>query len=247
MATRRERLRAATITDIKEAARDLLHAGGKDEVTLRGVARALDMSAPGLYRYYDCRSTLLTALIADAFNDLGDAVEAAEAATREQPVGDRLLAAARAYRGWAVVHPHEFGLIYGDPLPGYAAPPEGPTVVAVRRGGAVFVRLYTEAWRTGLLVRPAGAPATPDGLDEALGAAQLGDELPPWARLVLVGAYARMHGMVVLEVFHHLAWLTADPSDLFDATLRGEMAGLGLPSTAPAASAGRHRPVTLSP
>ena len=31
-------------------------------------------------------------------------------------------AVCRAARAWALAHPHEYALIYGSPVPGYAAP-----------------------------------------------------------------------------------------------------------------------------
>ena len=52
-ATRRERLRAETEREIRQAARALLVERGRDAVTLRAIARELGITAPALYRYYD--------------------------------------------------------------------------------------------------------------------------------------------------------------------------------------------------
>ena len=53
MTTRRERLRTATIQEIKSAALAQIAAAGGHALSLRGVAREIDMSPAGLYRYYD--------------------------------------------------------------------------------------------------------------------------------------------------------------------------------------------------
>src|SRR6266536_658875 len=61
--SRRERVRAATRAEILLAARDLLVAGGTEDVTLRGIAAKLGITAPALYRYFDSREQLLGAPI----------------------------------------------------------------------------------------------------------------------------------------------------------------------------------------
>jgi AcrR family transcriptional regulator len=70
--TRREAARAATIREIKDTALALMRSQGTVDVTLSDVAREMRMSAPGLYRYFDGREGLLTALIVDALTDLAD-------------------------------------------------------------------------------------------------------------------------------------------------------------------------------
>lgn len=50
--TRRERLRTATLAEIKEGARRLLVTGGVDAVSLRAIARDMGMTAPAIYRYF---------------------------------------------------------------------------------------------------------------------------------------------------------------------------------------------------
>jgi AcrR family transcriptional regulator len=48
IATRRERLRAATVEEIKTTARRLLVEQGAESVTLRAIAREMGMTAPAL-------------------------------------------------------------------------------------------------------------------------------------------------------------------------------------------------------
>ena len=84
--TARERARAELTREIKEGARRQLAATGADGISLRAVARELGMVSSALYRYFPSRDDLLTALIIDAYDAIGEAAEQAiadaEAATR---------------------------------------------------------------------------------------------------------------------------------------------------------------------
>ena len=46
---------------------------GTTDVRFTDIARVMGMTAPALYRYFADRDELLTALITDAYDDLGDA------------------------------------------------------------------------------------------------------------------------------------------------------------------------------
>lgn len=224
--TRRAASRARTWQELKAAALAEVRDQGPSGLRLRAVARRLGMSPAGLYRYVDSRDGLLTALIADGYHDLADHLEvalgtpAASLPPRDRPdpvvpavVGtdrgspERLLAVGRAYRAWAVSHPNEFGLLFGDPIPGYEAPADGPTVEAMRRVGAALARPIVEAAIAGtlrvdpelgdpVLHGPPGAldAVLPPGTDRAVGP-------------LLLLAWGRLHGQVSLEVFGHHRWL----------------------------------------
>lgn len=80
--TRREQRRAATLVDIRTAARTLLAEGGPDVVTLRGIAARLGMASAGVHYYYASRDELLTALVIDAFDDLARLTDGASCGRR---------------------------------------------------------------------------------------------------------------------------------------------------------------------
>jgi AcrR family transcriptional regulator len=110
------------IGEIKAAARRHLATNGAN-LSLRAIARELDMVSSALYRYFASRDDLLTALIIDAYNEMGDVAEQADAAVAERADGPgRWLAVSRALRAWALANPAEYGLLYGTPVPGYVAP-----------------------------------------------------------------------------------------------------------------------------
>ncbi len=210
-ATRRQRIRAATIAEIKEAALDQIASGGAASLSIRGVARAIGMSPAGLYRYYRGLHDLLTDLIADAYGDLADAVS--EAAAQPGTHRQRLRAAMVAYRRWAVSQPHRFLLVFGTPVPGYAAPEGGETVEPVLRMGRAFFTVAVEAWRAGVLTPPARF-REPETSEVEL-AEELAPGFPPEAVALLLGSWGHFHGLVTLELLGHLAWLYRDPEAFY--------------------------------
>src|ERR1700691_1817733 len=110
--TARERARAELTREIAEEARRQLAAVGANGLSLRAVAKELGMVSSALYRYYPSRDDLLTALIIDAYDAVGEAAESAIAdaasgrgADRDPGIDrglgrTRWLAACHAIRGW---------------------------------------------------------------------------------------------------------------------------------------------------
>ena len=152
---RRERVRQATVEEIKAVARAQMAAEGTAGVNLRAIAREMGMTAPALYRYFGSRDDLVTALVTDAYDALADAMEAAVAAVAAGRHADRVRAAFGAFRAWGLEHPTEFALIFGSPIPGYVAPE------ATRPAGTRYTGLLA-----GLLVEAHAAGALdPAGID----------------------------------------------------------------------------------
>ena len=220
---------------------------GAPALSLRAVARAVEMSPAGLYRYYDGRDALLTALLVDAYDDLADTVAEAIGPLAEPDGGGdvsgpeelraRLVDGIEAYRRWALDHPNRFLLIFGTPVPGYAAPEGGPTVQANRRMGMAFLVLAARAHAAGAL----RAIATDDAVVAAEQeiADQLGTVSPGFpAGLVrhLLGMWARWHGLVILEVTHQWDWAYEDPATLFADEVAAMIDGLLQPAEAPPTS-----------
>jgi AcrR family transcriptional regulator len=81
--------------------------------------------ASALYRYFPSRDALLTALIIDGHGG----GRGRRDMPRHDPRG-RWLAVCHAVRTWALSHPAEYGLLYGNPVPGYAAPQETVALAA---------------------------------------------------------------------------------------------------------------------
>jgi AcrR family transcriptional regulator len=247
-AGRRARARSRTWRELKAAALAEVREVGPSRLALRSVARRLGMSPAGLYRYVESRDGLLTMLIADGYDDLADHLEVAlgtpvadlgardrpdpdvaEVAPAGEPVEVRLRTVALAYRGWALGHPNEFGLLFGDPIPGYVAPEGGPTVRAMSRVGDALARPLREAAHAGRLpldpaLRDPVVLGPPGAIDALLGP---GDDLALGPLLLL--SWGRLHGQVSLEVFGHHDWLYPDGCEaLYQAELSRMLRDLGL-------------------
>src|SRR3954453_14642105 len=152
--SRRERARAATIAEIKDAAFGLMAESGTTDVRFTDIARVMGMTPPALYRYYGDRDELLTALITDAYDALGARVASSRDSVAADDIGGRWSAAAEAYRSWARQEPEQFALILGMPVPGYAADEEGPTTEAAKRAMSQLPALLVEAAQRGKLREP---------------------------------------------------------------------------------------------
>jgi AcrR family transcriptional regulator len=209
--TARERARAELTREIKDEARRQLAADGPHRLSLRSVARELGMVSSALYRYFPSRDDLLTALIVDAYNALGEAAEQVEAATDRR---SRWLATCRAVRTWARAHPHEYALIYGSPIPGYRAPQD--TIAPASRVPLILIALAREAWHAGTLT-PASGGAVPRGAlarqSEQL-AASLATDLPSDVLVRIAIAWTQLFGMISFELFGQFVG-GYDPTDHF--------------------------------
>lgn len=121
---------------------------GAAALSLRAVARDLGVVSSAVYRYVSSRDDLLTLLVVDGYDELGDEVDAALEAVDSADHRGRLVAIGRAVRTWAVREPATYALLFGSPVPGYAAPADrttGPgTRVIVR-----LVQVWEDAWLAG--------------------------------------------------------------------------------------------------
>ena len=163
--TARARARIELTREIKAAARRQLAEVGAPGLSLRAIARELGMASSAIYRYFPGRDELLTALITDAYDEVGTAAEAATAATVGQPFVERSVALSCAVREWAIANRHEYALIYGSPVPGYAAPQD--TVASAVRIIMAMLELVVDAVAAGDIETRADQP-DPDGALERI-------------------------------------------------------------------------------
>ncbi|QDY75485.1 TetR/AcrR family transcriptional regulator [Streptomyces qinzhouensis] len=194
----RDRARAEVTAAIKDAARRQVAAEGATKLSLRAVARELGMVSSALYRYFPSRDDLLTALIIDAYDALGEAAESALATTPAPAAPtERWAAACSAVRAWALAHPHEYALIYGSPVPGYTAPHD--TVGPAARVGMVMISILRDAQSAGrLALPPLDASLAAEGQRLA---AELAPDLPPAVVVALVTGWAELFGLISFELF----------------------------------------------
>jgi len=117
----RERYRAQVRAEVQELAWVQVTQTGASGLSLKAIAKQMGITAPALYRYFASRDELLTELILSVYRELAELVEAAAGARDADR--DKLIATATALRDWALANPQRYLLIYGTPVPGYAAPP----------------------------------------------------------------------------------------------------------------------------
>jgi AcrR family transcriptional regulator len=220
----RARARIEVTAAIKEAARRQLAQEGAAKLSLRAVARELGMVSSALYRYFPSRDELLTALIIDAYDSLGEAAERAGAAVSGAAPAARWTAVCEAVRGWALAHPHEYALIYGSPVPGYSAPET--TVPAASRVGLLLIGIIRDAHEgPGLAGLPLPAAVRPEA--ERL-AADLAPDLPPEVAVAMVAAWAQLFGLVGFELFGQFNKVVEDRETFFRHAVTGLAHGVGL-------------------
>jgi AcrR family transcriptional regulator len=224
----RARVRAELSREIKSAAREQLAESGAAALSLRAVARELNMASSAVYRYFPSRDDLLTALIVDAYDAVGAVAELDESAVRRSDAAGRWLATARAVREWAVIHPQEFALIYGSPVPGYQAPLD--TIDPAARIPLLLLRIVNDCAAAGRLRDLAPESPMPKILRADLTA--LGEQAAPdlsahqVARVAM--GYVELIGVISFELFGHLHNVIHDYPAHFDFQLRRVAGELGL-------------------
>jgi AcrR family transcriptional regulator len=214
----RARVRAEMIVEIKAVARRHLATDGAN-LSLRAVARDMGMVSSAIYRYFASRDDLLTALIIDAYNAVGAAVEKSEATVgNRSDLRGRFFAVGHAVRDWALANPAEYALIFGSPVPGYVAPQD--TTVAAQRTPAVLVQILVDGHREGELSGRAGVDdlALTDDVRRDLAAAA--DAIAPGLPPDILGrgtiAWIHMFGAVSFELFGQLNNVIYARDEYFD-------------------------------
>jgi AcrR family transcriptional regulator len=225
--TARERARAELTNEIKAVARRQLAEEGAGALSLRAVARELGMVSSAVYRYFPSRDELLTALIIDAYDSVADAAEAAEAALPRADVGGRWMATCRAVRLWAVADPHEYALIFGSPIPGYAAPQD--TIDPAARIPALLLAVLSDSIAAGGAVAELGVPlARPVRRDLSTVRREAAPVLDDVAMARAVTAWTLLIGTISFELFGHLHNVIHDYPAHFDLQMRMMAHTLGL-------------------
>jgi AcrR family transcriptional regulator len=224
----RDRVRQELTREILEVARAQLARDGAAALSLRSIARELEMSPSALYRYFSSRDDLLSALILEAYGSLADCAEEAAAAARRLGGVGAWPAVSRAVRAWAIAHPHEWALVFGSPVPGYEAPEA--TVIPYARIAAALVGPLAAGGPEGQLNTTAAGLLRPDTLAAAVQpvAEALLPGLPTAVVARALGGWAALIGIISLEVFGHWRNTVLDPGSLFDQVMADQARALGL-------------------
>ena len=227
--TARDRARIELTEEIKTVARRHLAEHGSAALSLRAVAREVGMVSSAVYRYFPSRDDLLTALIIDAYDAVGERVEAAAAAAPQRSVAVRWLRMCDAVRSWALANAHEYSLIYGSPVPGYAAPQA--TILPASRVPLVLLQLVAEGVANGEIAEgesPKIARAIRSDLAQLRLAAAPGVSDAVLSRGI--GVWAQLLGTINLEMFGHLHNVIHDYDAFFTLQMKSAYEFLAQPA-----------------
>jgi AcrR family transcriptional regulator len=199
---------------IKETAWQQIAEFGAPALSLRTIARALGITAPAIYNYFPRRDDLVTALIIDAYTSFGDSQLAARDAVPAEDLYGRLMATGMAYRQWALTYPQRYQLIFGTPIPGYAAPIERVLPSAARSLSALVNVI--EALRLAGRLQAAGFPEVKEEYKISFEQWKAyGGEASVLSLSMAILIWARVHGLVSLEIAGNIPPFGPDGAGLY--------------------------------
>jgi AcrR family transcriptional regulator len=214
--------------EIMAVAQKRLAQHGTAGLSLRAIARDLNITAPAIYNYFRRLEDLITALIVEDFTSLGDALEAALTAWPANDHPGRVKATGVAYRAWAVAHPERYNLIFGTPIPGYTAPSE-VTAPAAARSLGVLITALDEALQAGRLPLRAeiltGHPALLAQIESWRHMEK--SQAHPYSHYLGLIIASRVQGLVAMELYHQLP-PAIDGEAIYQIELEGILHTIGL-------------------
>ncbi|MFC9294544.1 TetR-like C-terminal domain-containing protein [Streptomyces sp. NPDC057011] len=215
---------------IKDTARQQLVKLGAAGLSLEAVARDSGFAVADVEAVFPHRDDLLTALVIDAYDASGAAMEQADRAAGDAgaTAGARLLAVTRALRQWSFDHPAEFTLIYGSPVPGYHAPQE--TVPPASRTPGVLAGIVRSALMGGELTPPRRTVPGPPLLLPAAVEAFGGVPEAPFSDIIERGIvlWSNLIGLLVFQVFSRTHDSVSDEAAFFDYSIAVAAESIGL-------------------
>ncbi|MGW2476576.1 TetR/AcrR family transcriptional regulator [Streptomyces sp. NPDC001665] len=233
--SRRVRLREQLVDDSRQAARQIAAAEGIDGLTLAAVARAVGVSPPALYRYFDGRNGLVRALYDDMTAELIATVE--DAVQRQDPhdLSSRLHAASRAVFDWALANRAAFDLLMGSSYRAVETTDEDLPHIIPRELGGLFGQLFTELWQRGTLGYPADGEL-PQPLREQVNTYRqaMNLHLPLGVAYLMITCWRQIYGVTCMAVYGHFGFAFGDHHALFHDMITNLLKTLGLnPDTDP--------------
>lgn len=214
--SRRALTRASTREEIMETARRQIAENGAATLSLREIARRMNVTAPALYRYFKSRDEIIAALAATAYASFADTLQAACDAAPADDHKQRFLAIGLAYRKWALAHPQDYMLIFGTPIPDFKDSME-IVVPEARRALGVLMSVINDAWQAGAFNPASTYTNPPAALVSQLNAwkKESGVNLKvPVIHLALI-VWSRVHGLISLELVGQLPGFIGAADELY--------------------------------
>jgi hypothetical protein len=131
-----------------------------------------------------------------------------------------------AIRSWALDHPNDYALLYGTPIPGYAAPDD--TVASGTRVSRALVGIVREADH----LDPIDDRPIEPSLSVSFAAlrADLDLDVDDTTTLAIITAWSQLFGLLTFELFGQTRNFVSDDEALFRAAATAMAASIGLRS-----------------
>lgn len=237
--TRRDRRRLETFDEIVTVARDLLRRG--DDPSVRAIATEMGMTPSALYRYVESVADLHALIARSVYGDVITAMAQAAEPYAGDPAG-KLAASATAFRQWGLANVAEFKLIFAGLLSGQSdmGGPSHKESTQAHDGSDHFANYFA-----GIFIELSAANMIniPDftNADESMYELIAGRRRTSNDELINLGAdgpgviwlfqlaWARLYGVVILEVFGLIDEAMINSGALFIVLMRETFQSLGLP------------------
>ena len=200
--------------EIKAIAWKQIGESGAAALSLRAIAREMDLTASALYRYFASRDELVTALISGAHTSLSASLITARDEHAQSDTARRIRAMCQAYTHWAAANPQRYLLVFSAPIPGYRIGAEAGH--AADRSFLVLLWVIREAEESGSL-RPGLVGGELQGrLGEQLAAFQERERSgSPRATYLALAAWSLLHGVTSLLVSGQYSLLLGERGEDF--------------------------------
>jgi AcrR family transcriptional regulator len=238
--SRRERKRKEAYQEIVDVSRRLLNAGA--DMSLRAVATEMGMTPPGLYRYVDSVEALNALVAGGILTDVIGEMGGVRNRHPDDPAAQ--LAAVTAYfRSWALARTMEFQLVFATwatvrqdggsrPLSVTDSDVNYPSGVLSDFFGEMFIGLCVQ----GKIKAPSSDQLGSDVVEVVMSSltdaqrplvAALGDRGPGTIWLLKL-AWARLYGVLTMEVFGQIERPIIESGLLFVGLMRETFGSLGM-------------------
>lgn len=187
---------------------------GAAALSLRAIARDLNITAPAIYNHYHRRDDLVTALIVDAFRSLAESQKNSIKNIPQDQLEERFYSLGLGYREWAITYPQRYQLIFGTPIPNYEAPVEITVPVANEALAPLMktIQAFYEFGRIKTEFMSTPSPELEDMLTKWQAAFPDFDSATLYLTLVV---WSRVHGMVSMEISRHFPGYIYDPGEIY--------------------------------
>jgi AcrR family transcriptional regulator len=200
---------------IKEIAWQEIAQKGTASLSLRAIARKLNITAPAIYNHYRRKEDLVTALILDAYADFGNSQLKAIENLPGDDYSGRLKATGLAYRQWAVNNPQRYLLIFGTPLS--CNPTQSEKMApAASHSLTALLSVLEGARKNGILVPKDKAGVSPNILEQLKMWQQLSLYYDPYILYIAVIIWSRVHGLMMFELGKQYPDFIKDPGEIYN-------------------------------